>query len=129
MQNCQCFGDMSLSLFMLRQPLSEASMHIGQRARNFIFAKTRPLWRFYRGWYSSFASNGREQEQRFKQEDGTMAHKRAGRKGQGTVEYAGALVISALVVAGVFSAGPPAISAIFETVLGSVQDYYSEQDL
>lgn len=45
---------------------------------------------------------------------------RKAKKGQGVVEYAGALVIAVAVVAAVIGIGPDAIEAAFQTVIDSV---------
>jgi hypothetical protein len=41
-------------------------------------------------------------------------------KGQGVVEYAGALVVAALVVAAVIGLGPTAISSAFTSIMTSI---------
>jgi hypothetical protein len=43
------------------------------------------------------------------------------KKGQGVVEYAGALVIAALIVVAVIAAGPDNLAAMFNAVIGDVQ--------
>jgi Flp pilus assembly pilin Flp len=45
---------------------------------------------------------------------------RKAKKGQGVVEYAGALVIAVAVVAAVIGIGPTAIQSAFQTVIDSV---------
>lgn len=42
-------------------------------------------------------------------------------KGQGVIEYAGALVVAAALVAAVISVGPKGISTLFTDILTSVQ--------
>ncbi|HEY9746369.1 MAG TPA: hypothetical protein V6C99_09145 [Oculatellaceae cyanobacterium] len=49
------------------------------------------------------------------------------RKGQGVIEYAGALVIAALLVAAVISLGPDAIENLFTNILTSVQNFFQGQ--
>lgn len=46
-------------------------------------------------------------------------------KGQGVIEYAGALVIAAVLVAAVLAIGPNQMSGIFNTILGGVNTYLS----
>jgi hypothetical protein len=48
-------------------------------------------------------------------------------KGQGVIEYAGALVIAAVLVAAVLAIGPNGISTLFTTILTSVQTYLTGQ--
>ena len=48
-------------------------------------------------------------------------------KGQGVIEYAGALVIAAVVVALVLSVGPKGISSLFTTILTAVQNFFTGQ--
>ena len=48
-------------------------------------------------------------------------------KGQGVVEYAGALVVAAVVVAGVLAVGPDGIEAIFATILDSVSSFFQSR--
>lgn len=43
-------------------------------------------------------------------------------KGQGVVEYAGALVVAALVVAAVIGIGPDSIETMFDSLLTSISD-------
>jgi hypothetical protein len=45
-------------------------------------------------------------------------------KGQGVIEYAGALVVAAALVAAVISVGPQGISNLFTDILQSVQTYF-----
>jgi len=45
-------------------------------------------------------------------------------KGQGVIEYAGALVVAAALVAAVISVGPQGISTLFTDILNSVQSYF-----
>ncbi|WP_303673309.1 hypothetical protein [Vampirovibrio chlorellavorus] len=42
------------------------------------------------------------------------------KKGQGVIEYAGALVIAAAIVAGVLLIGPQGLSDLFTTILDTV---------
>ena len=48
-------------------------------------------------------------------------------KGQGVIEYAGALVIAAVLVAAVLAIGPTQISSLFTDILNSVQTYFTGQ--
>jgi hypothetical protein len=48
-------------------------------------------------------------------------------KGQGVIEYAGALVIAAVLVAAVLAVGPEGISTLFGDILSSVQSYFTGQ--
>jgi hypothetical protein len=48
-------------------------------------------------------------------------------KGQGVIEYAGALVIAAVLVAAVLAIGPTGISNLFTDILNSVQSYFTGQ--
>jgi Flp pilus assembly pilin Flp len=52
---------------------------------------------------------------------------RKANKGQGVIEYAGALVIAAVLVAAVINVGPGAIKTLFTNILTSVQSYFSAQ--
>lgn len=46
-------------------------------------------------------------------------------KGQGVIEYAGALVIAAVLVAAVLAVGPAGITNIFNTIMTSVQTFFT----
>ncbi|MGE0199513.1 MAG: hypothetical protein AB7P76_00950 [Candidatus Melainabacteria bacterium] len=48
-------------------------------------------------------------------------------KGQGVIEYAGALVIAAVLVATVLAVGPDGIETLFNDILTSVQSFFSDQ--
>ena len=48
-------------------------------------------------------------------------------KGQGVIEYAGALVIAAVLVAAVINVGPDAIKNLFTNILGKVQTYFTSK--
>ncbi|HEY9685738.1 MAG TPA: hypothetical protein V6C52_02070 [Coleofasciculaceae cyanobacterium] len=48
-------------------------------------------------------------------------------KGQGVIEYAGALVIAAVLVAAVLAVGPSGISTLFNDILNAVQSYFTGQ--
>jgi Flp pilus assembly pilin Flp len=48
-------------------------------------------------------------------------------KGQGVIEYAGALVIAAVLVAAVLAIGPTGISNLFNDILNAVQSYFTGQ--
>lgn len=48
-------------------------------------------------------------------------------KGQGVIEYAGALVIAAVLVAAVLAIGPTGISNLFNDIMNSVQSYFTGQ--
>jgi hypothetical protein len=52
---------------------------------------------------------------------------RKAQKGQGVIEYAGALVIAAVLVAAVLAIGPGGIKTLFTTILTSVQTYMTGQ--
>lgn len=52
-----------------------------------------------------------------------MLNKKNAKKGQGVVEYAGALALAALVVGTVIAAGPGNISSLFTAVVADVQTY------
>lgn len=45
-------------------------------------------------------------------------------KGQGVIEYAGALVIASVLVAAILAVGPDGISGLFENILTQVQTYF-----
>ncbi len=49
------------------------------------------------------------------------------RKGQGVIEYAGALVIAAVLVSGVLAFGTEGITNLFTNILDSVGTYFSAQ--
>lgn len=46
---------------------------------------------------------------------------RQAKKGQGIVEYAGALVVAALIVGAVVTAGPDNLASMFNSVIASVE--------
>lgn len=46
-------------------------------------------------------------------------------KGQGVIEYAGALVIAAVLVAAVLAIGPTGITNLFTNILNSVQTFFT----
>jgi hypothetical protein len=48
-------------------------------------------------------------------------------KGQGVIEYAGALVIAAVLVAAVLAIGPQGITTLFNDIMTSVQSYFTGQ--
>jgi Flp pilus assembly pilin Flp len=48
-------------------------------------------------------------------------------KGQGVIEYAGALVVAAVMVAAVLAIGPDGIKTLFTDILNSVQTYMKGQ--
>ncbi len=48
-------------------------------------------------------------------------------KGQGVIEYAGALVIAAVLVAAVLAIGPGAIGTLFQTIMDSVTTFFTGQ--
>lgn len=50
---------------------------------------------------------------------------KASRKGQGVIEYAGALVIAAVLVAAVLAIGPTGISNLFTNILNKVQTFFT----
>lgn len=45
-------------------------------------------------------------------------------KGQGVIEYAGALVIAAVLVATVLAVGPAGIESLFTDIMDSVQTFF-----
>ncbi len=49
------------------------------------------------------------------------------KKGQGVIEYAGALVIAAVLVAAVLALGPNAMTGLFTQILDAVQSYFTGQ--
>lgn len=48
-------------------------------------------------------------------------------KGQGVIEYAGALVIAAVLVATVLAVGPQGIEDLFNNILDAVQTFFDDQ--
>lgn len=48
-------------------------------------------------------------------------------KGQGVIEYAGALVIAAVLVAAVLAVGPDGMTTLFTSIIESVQGYFTGQ--
>ncbi|MEM0952448.1 MAG: hypothetical protein AAGI66_09960 [Cyanobacteria bacterium P01_H01_bin.74] len=56
-----------------------------------------------------------------------LRNKQTAKKGQGVIEYAGALVIAAVLVAAVLAIGPDGISTLFTNILTSVQTYFTGQ--
>ncbi len=48
-------------------------------------------------------------------------------KGQGVIEYAGALVVAAVMVAAVLAIGPDGIKTLFTSMLSSIQTYLTGQ--
>jgi len=52
---------------------------------------------------------------------------RKSEKGQGVIEYAGALVVAAVMVAAVLAIGPDGIKTLFTNILNSVQTYMTGQ--
>jgi len=52
---------------------------------------------------------------------------RKSEKGQGVIEYAGALVVAAVMVAAVLAIGPSGIKTLFTNILNSVQTYMTGQ--
>ena len=51
---------------------------------------------------------------------------RQAKKGQGVVEYAGALVVAAIVVGAIIAVGPAGIENIFNTILESVSTFLTD---
>jgi Flp pilus assembly pilin Flp len=49
------------------------------------------------------------------------------KKGQGVIEYAGALVIAAVLVAATLAIGPTGITNLFTDIMDSVQSYFTGQ--
>lgn len=49
------------------------------------------------------------------------------KKGQGVIEYAGALVIAAVLVAAVIAVGPSGIEELFGTILTSVTTQFTQE--
>lgn len=52
---------------------------------------------------------------------------RKAKRGQGVIEYAGALVIAAVLVAAVIKVGPGAIEGLFTNILNSVKTYFTSK--
>jgi Flp pilus assembly pilin Flp len=52
---------------------------------------------------------------------------RRAKKGQGVIEYAGALVIAAVLVAAVINLGPDAIKGLFTDILDKVQSFFTSK--
>lgn len=52
---------------------------------------------------------------------------RKAERGQGVIEYAGALVIAAVLVATVLAVGPQGIQTLFNSILTSVQSFFQGQ--
>ncbi len=50
---------------------------------------------------------------------------RKAKKGQGVIEYAGALVIAAAIVAGVLVVGPDGLKTLFSTILSTVSGNFT----
>ncbi len=50
---------------------------------------------------------------------------RKAQKGQGVIEYAGALVIAAVMVAAVIAVGPGALKTMFTSIMTSVSSYFT----
>ena len=48
-------------------------------------------------------------------------------KGQGVIEYAGALVIAAVLVSAVLLAGPDAITTLFSSIMDAVESFFTGQ--
>lgn len=47
------------------------------------------------------------------------------KKGQGVVEYAGALVVAAVIVSAAIAFAPATLSGMFETILGSIETFFN----
>ncbi len=56
-----------------------------------------------------------------------MLASRKSTKGQGVIEYAGALVVAAVMVAAVLAIGPSGIKTLFSSMLSSIQTYLTGQ--
>jgi hypothetical protein len=54
-----------------------------------------------------------------------MMNKKNAKKGQGVVEYAGALVIAAVIVATVLATGPAGLGTMFNGVITTVSNYFT----
>lgn len=52
-------------------------------------------------------------------------HTEASRRGQGVIEYAGALVVGAVTVSVVLATAPGNVSAFFTTVLTAIQAFFT----
>jgi hypothetical protein len=57
----------------------------------------------------------------------TFKATRQAKKGQGVIEYAGALVIAAALVAAVLTIGPTNISTLFTSILTKVSTYMTSK--
>jgi hypothetical protein len=55
----------------------------------------------------------------------TMMNKKNAKKGQGVVEYAGALVIAAVIVATVLATGPAGMGTMFNGVITTISNYFN----
>ena len=54
-----------------------------------------------------------------------LPKKLTAQKGQGVIEYAGALVIAAVLVAAVLAVGPGQITTTFTSIMGKVNTYFT----
>lgn len=50
-----------------------------------------------------------------------------GVKGQGVVEYAGAIVVATVLIAGVLTIVPTQLTTLYTTIMDSVQNYFTGQ--
>ena len=48
-------------------------------------------------------------------------------KGQGVIEYAGAMIVAALIVAAVLTIGQSGMSNVYNSIFNGVQNYFSNQ--
>lgn len=49
------------------------------------------------------------------------------KRGQGVIEYAGAMIVAALIVAAVLTVGRTGMSNVYNTVFNGVQGYFNTQ--
>ena len=56
----------------------------------------------------------------------SLRHRKASR-GQGVIEYAGALVVASCLVAAVIAVGPQGISNLFTNILTQVQTFFTSK--
>lgn len=48
-------------------------------------------------------------------------------KGQGVIEYAGAMIVAALIVAAVLAIGRDGMANVYNSIFGGVQSYFTNQ--
>lgn len=55
-----------------------------------------------------------------------LQQKRAAAKGQGVIEYAGALVVGAVIVSAVIAVGPAGMQTVFTQIITAVQAFFTQ---